>query len=99
MAPKLATAHDIKIATASYGPAALKAMGLAFDQAWEEIAGHFDPGGQQSQIMRLRLAKALLEVAIDSSRDVAALKNEALQILATDYRTGAASVMALARAK
>ena len=83
---ELATAHDIEIARASYGPEALRAMGLAFDQAWAEISGFSERDGQQSQIMRLKLAKALLNVARDNPLDVIALKNAALQSLAMDYR-------------
>ena len=40
--------------------------------------------------MRLKLAKAVLDVATDNSRDVIALKNAALQKLAMDFRSGRA---------
>jgi hypothetical protein len=87
------TTLEVQQASASFGPATLKVTGLAFDQAWAEIAPNFDRDGRQSQLMRLVLAKAILRVATDESRNVEALKNEALQMLAADYRAGAASVM------
>jgi len=61
---------------ASYGPEALKAIGQAFDEAWASIAGNFS--GDQVAAARLRLANALLAVARDNSRDVEAMKREAL---------------------
>ena len=45
---------------------------------------------EQTQTMRLKLAKAVLDVATDNSRDVIALKNAALQKLAMDFRSGGA---------
>ena len=74
-------------ADGSYGPETLKVMGLAFDQAWAEIAPNFDRDGRYSQIMRQKLAKAVLSVATYERRDVEVLKNEALQSVAMTYRT------------
>ena len=65
---------------ASFGPATLKAMGEAFDQAWTEIAGNF--GTTQVENARLRLAEAMLSVATEGSTDVGALKAGALQAMA-----------------
>jgi hypothetical protein len=61
---------------ASYGPEALKAIGRAFDEAWVSIAGNF--GDDEIAAARLRLANAMLAVAKDNSRDVEAMKREAL---------------------
>jgi len=61
---------------ASYGPEALKAIGRAFDEAWASIAGNFSD--DQVAAARLRLANALLSVARNNSRDVEAMKREAL---------------------
>jgi hypothetical protein len=55
---------------ASYGPDALKAMGLVFDAAWAHIAGNF---GSDPSAARLTLADALLSVADDKSRYVKSL--------------------------
>jgi hypothetical protein len=64
---------------ACYGPAALKAIGQAFDEAWAGIAGNF--GESQVGSARLRLANALLSVASDDSRDVVALMKAALEVM------------------
>jgi len=64
---------------ASYGPDALKAIGRAFDEAWDSIAGNFSK--EQVAAARLRLANALLAVADEKSRDVEALKKKALEAM------------------
>jgi len=68
---------------ASFGPATLKAMGEAFDQAWVEIAGNF--GDPHVENARLRLAEAMLSIATEGITDIAALKTGALQAMALDY--------------
>ena len=78
------TTLEIQQASASFGPATLKVMGLAFDQAWAEIAPNFDSDSQQSQLIRLVLAKAILRVATDESRNVEALKNEIEELCAQE---------------
>jgi len=76
------------IDVAAFGPATLKAIGEAFDQAWAQIAGNFGDSPTQVENARLRLADALLSVATEESTDVAALKDGALQAMAMDYRSG-----------
>jgi len=71
---------------ASYGPEALKAMGRAFEEAWAEIAGNFGDHPVDIEAARLRLAKALLSVASEDSRDAEALKRGALGAMALAYR-------------
>jgi hypothetical protein len=71
---------------ASFGPEALRAIGAAFDAAWAEIAGNFGNDLLDIEKARLRLAKALLSIADEDSRDVAILKRAALQRMALDYR-------------
>ena len=71
---------------ATYGPETLKVIGKAFDDAWSEIGSHFTPNGLQAQSMRLKLARAVLSVARDDSRDPVELKNAALQIMAMNFR-------------
>ena len=70
---------------ASYGPEALKAMGQAFDEAWQTIEGNFGSDPQDIEKARLRLARALLSVASEDSRDVEVLKRGALQSMALSY--------------
>jgi hypothetical protein len=74
------------ISGASYGPDALKAIGQAFDEAWFQIAGNFgdDPGDIEKA--RLRLARALLSIADEDSRDIGVLTQAALERLALDYK-------------
>lgn len=74
------------IDSASYGPEALKAIALAFEGAWADIADHFgnDPGEIDSA--RYKLATALLSIASEDSRDVEVLRKAALLRMALDYR-------------
>ena len=71
---------------ASFGPDALKAIGQAFDLAWAEIADNFGDDTIDAEKARLRLAKALLSIAHEDSREVDVLKRAALQRMALDYR-------------
>jgi hypothetical protein len=71
---------------AAFGPEALKVMTQAFDDAWQEIAGHFGDDPADIERARTRLAKAVLSVAHEESRDVAALKRGALEAMALAYR-------------
>ena len=71
---------------ASYGPETLRAVGKAFDLAWTEIAGNFGEDPSEIEAARLWLARAMLSIADEESRDVAALKQAALERMALDYR-------------
>jgi hypothetical protein len=71
---------------ASYGPETLKAIGQAFDEAWSDIAGNFGDDSREIEEARLALAKALLSVAYEDSRDVGVLKAGALQAMAYHER-------------
>ena len=71
---------------ASFGPEALKAIGEAFDAAWAEISANFGNDPVDAEKARLRLAKAILSIANENSRDVAVLKRAALQRMALDYK-------------
>ena len=73
---------------ASFGPATLKVIGQAFDEAWAEIAGNFGDNPAQIENARLTLAEALLSIAAEDSTNVAALKNGALQAMALNYKSG-----------
>ena len=71
---------------ASFGPEALKAVGQAFDEAWQDIAGNFGDDPQDVERARMKLANAVLSIADEESRDVDVLKRAALQRMALDYR-------------
>jgi hypothetical protein len=65
------------------GPEALKVIGHAFDEAWQEVAGNFgisDP--QEIEAARLKLADAFLSVAHGDLLEPQVLKRAALQRLA-----------------
>ena len=74
------------ISRASYGPETLKVIGQAFDDAWSEIGRHFQGDATKTALVRERLAHAVLAVAEPDSRDAAALKATALQVMALTYR-------------
>jgi len=74
------------ISGASYGPDALKAIGQAFDEAWLQIAGNFGEESGDIEKARLRLARALLSIAHEDSRDVGVLKQAALERMALEYK-------------
>jgi hypothetical protein len=71
---------------ASFGPDVLKAIGQAFDEAWEEIAGNIGNDLQDIDMARMKLAIAVLSIADEDTRDVEVLKRAALQRMALDYR-------------
>jgi hypothetical protein len=71
---------------ASFGPAAIKAMGEAFDHAWEEISSYFDGTQLTRDSARQSLAEAVLGVANDSIPDVHALKEASLRVMARNYK-------------
>jgi hypothetical protein len=71
---------------ASYGPDALKVIGLAFDEAWAQIAGNFGGDPKDIERARFRLADALLSVASEDNRDIEVLKRAALEAMALGYR-------------
>ena len=70
---------------ASFGPDALKTVGQAFDDAWDEIAANFGLDPQAIDAARLRLANAVLSIADEDSRNVDVLKRAALLRMALDY--------------
>jgi hypothetical protein len=76
---------------AAFGPEALKAIGQAFDEAWRDIAGNFGDDPPNVEQARTRLARAILSIADDESRDVSALRRAALERMALDYKRRAAN--------
>jgi hypothetical protein len=71
---------------ASFGPEALKAIGEAFDAAWESVKGNFGSDPIVIEGARLALANALLSIADEDSRDVDVLTRAALETMALNYR-------------
>jgi hypothetical protein len=71
---------------ASFDPEVVHAMGLAFDQAWMQIAGNFCSDASRIEEARMRLAEAMISIASEHSTNVEALRKGALQAMARDYR-------------
>ena len=74
------------IETSTFDPKTLHVLFQAFDEAWSEIADHFDNEPTEIEQARLRLAHAVLIVAREDSDDPERLKNDALQVMALAYR-------------
>jgi hypothetical protein len=74
------------IAGAAYGPEALKVIGQAFDEASCDIAGNFGDDPPDIEKARNRLARAILSIADDDSRNVSVLRQAALERMALDYK-------------
>jgi hypothetical protein len=72
-------------AGASLDPETMKVIGQSFDEAWARIAGRFGSDPTLIESARLSLANAILAAATNASRDVGALKNEALKTMARRY--------------
>ena len=68
---------------ATFTPAELKIMAQAFNEAWTQIEGHFEPDSLEAQTCRIELAEKIL-IAAHSNHQANArcLKNAALQALA-----------------
>jgi hypothetical protein len=72
-------------AGAAYGPATLRVIYKAFDDAWALIESHFDETPTSSETARLRLAHAILAVATEDSKDPEELKSLGLKAIAVQY--------------
>jgi len=70
------------IASASFGPAALKVIGEAFDAAWAQIKDAYDTDPDAIDAVRFKLANVLLLIASEESRDAEALRTVALERIA-----------------
>src|SRR5262245_52185056 len=71
---------------ASYGPETVKAMLLAFDEAWAAVRLHFHECPASFEASQTRLADAILAAAGGGSRDVQQLKRAGLLAIAAHYR-------------
>jgi hypothetical protein len=77
----------IEGASGQFGPEALKVIGQAFDEAWAQIACNFGGDPAIVESVRLSLASIILALATDDSRDDQALKNAAVQAIASEHRS------------
>jgi hypothetical protein len=64
---------------ASFGPETLKVVFEAFDQAWGALAPRYGADEPAIGAARIRLANIKLSLAREDSRDVAALRDAALE--------------------
>jgi hypothetical protein len=71
---------------ASYGPEELQIIGQAFDDAWAAIEGNCGDDAGIREKARVRLAKAVLSVAVEGVRCPDALREGALEVMALAYR-------------
>ena len=69
---------------AAFGPAALKAIGDAFDMAWADIEHAFTTP-HAKEAARLTLAQAILDNATNDSRDVHELRLHGQRELMNKY--------------
>ena len=67
------------ISSASFGPDALRAIGLAFDEAWQDIAPTVSQRPEATEAAKLSLANIVLSLAREDTRDPGPLKDEAVQ--------------------
>jgi hypothetical protein len=63
----------------SFDPDALKLLGRAFDEVWQDIGGNYSYAMIEQR--RMRLARIILELACNGERDLADLKLTALEIM------------------
>jgi hypothetical protein len=77
---------DTQFSGTTLGPAALKVITKAFDDAWAEIGSCFAREGLQAESARSRLAAAILSVARENSSDSDAVKDAALRLFAAEHR-------------
>lgn len=69
---------------AAFDPATVAVAVAAFDGAWAEISAQYTEPAEVDTA-RVLLAKAVLSVTSEDSRDVDVLKAAALQVIASDF--------------
>ena len=74
---------------ANFDPAELKAIGKAFDDAWEQVSPHVDARPEATEAARLKLAEIILGITRDGTRDPErAIEQAVRQMLATPITIG-----------
>lgn len=69
------------IASGSYGPDQLKALGKAFDDAWDRIAPTISKRPRAIEAARLKLADIVLGLAKNGNFDAQWLADSAVQVM------------------
>jgi hypothetical protein len=69
---------------ATFGPGEMKVITTAYNEAWSEIASHYNRKGMTAEGARTRLAIAILQAASVNARDREYLKSAGLR--AMQYR-------------
>lgn len=69
------------IETASYDPEQLKAIGKAFDEAWEQIAPEVSARPAAIEAARLKLAQFVLGLAKNGNLDSRLLTDAAVELM------------------
>jgi hypothetical protein len=84
----MAEVHQLYRARMTYSPDRLKVLGIAFDRAWESIAGNFGDGSHDIEAARTALANVILSLPCGELDDVERIKNAAVNVMAVGYRNG-----------
>jgi hypothetical protein len=69
------------IAGSVYDPAELKAVGKAFDDAWDQVASQVSTRPEAIEAARLKLAEIVLTLAKGTSRDPEKLTQAAVRLM------------------
>jgi hypothetical protein len=69
------------IADSVYDPAELKAVGQAFDDAWDQVAPHVDTRPEAIEAARLKLAEIVLSLTKNGNRDPEKLTEAAVRAM------------------
>jgi hypothetical protein len=81
------------IASASYDPDQVKALGKAFDDAWDRVAPQVSGRAEAIEAARLTLADIILGLAKEGNFDPGQVADAAVQLmLARPLRSGPSSV-------
>jgi hypothetical protein len=75
------------IASASYGPEQLQALGRAFDDAWHQIAPTVSKRPRAVEAARLKLADVILGLARKGNLDAQWLADTAVQVMGSGTPT------------
>ena len=71
------------VAAAVYDPATLRAIGKAFDDAWEQISPQVSARAHAIEAARLKLAEIVLSLTKDGTRDPGELTKAAVRLMLT----------------
>ena len=69
------------VAAAVYDPTTLRAIGKAFDDAWEQISPQVSARSDAIEAARLKLAEIVLSLTKDGTRDPGKLTEAAMRLM------------------